>query len=318
MSRELTTAAVSTCVLCCHVSDLWAIGECNHPTCLLCSARMRVLCNQKDCPVCRLSLSQVVVLSKVRPFQSLSYSRWPSKLKHGMYFEMWDLLDIFHHITDNWCRLCPHLPPQRTFKKLKEHIKIHGLSFCDICVDGLKLFPSEFKMYTRSDLTTHRRQGDADDKSHKGHPYCQFCDERYLDNDILHMHLRKTHFWCHFCENEGKQDYYVDCHSLKKHFKEDHFLCEEGSCKQEIFTSAFRNEIDLKAHRASVHSKGMSKAEAKQARALPVEFSYTGHHFDGDMSQSKRRGQSAVPVATTHGRGDRGIRASKIRYVLQY
>lgn len=84
---------------------------------------------------------------------------------------------------------------------------------------------------------------------------------------------------------------------------------------EEILTSAFKNEIDLKAHRASAHSKGMSKAEAKQARALPVEFSIVGHHFDNDLFQSKRRGQSAIGV--THGRGDRDGRAPKIRYVLK-
>lgn len=234
-----------------------------------------------------------------------------------MYFESWDLLEKFQYITFNSCQLCPHLPPQRSFKKLKEHIKIHGLFFCDICVDGLKLFPSEFKTYTRSQLIVHRRQGDAEDKSYKGHPYCQFCDERFLDNDTLHMHLRKSHFWCHFCESEGRQDYYADCHSLKRHFRDDHFLCEEGSCRNEIFTSAFANDIDLKAHRASVHSKGMSKAETKMMRTLPVEFSITSHHYENDVPQSKRRGQFAA--AQGHGRGDREVcdqdTKAQVRYV---
>ena len=245
-------------------------------------------------------------MTKVRPFQKLSFSKWPSKLKYNMFFETWDLLDMFVYISVNWCRKCPRLPPQRTFKKLKEHIKSHGLYFCDICVDGLKLFPSEFKMYTRSELTIHRRQGDVDDKSHKGHPLCEFCDQRFLDNDALHLHLRMDHFWCHFCEGEGKQDYYMDCHSLKKHFRRDHFLCEEGSCRQEMLTSAFKNEIDLKAHQASMHSK--SKAEAKLMRALPVEFSITGYHFDNPVPQTKRRGQSAAALG--HGRGESEMRTN--------
>ena len=36
-------------------------------------------------------------------------------------------------------------------------------------------------------------QGDPDDTSHRGHPLCKFCDERYLDNDELLKHLRRDH-----------------------------------------------------------------------------------------------------------------------------
>lgn len=51
-------------------------------------------------------------------------------------------------------------------------------------------------------------QGDPDDTSHRGHPLCKFCDERYLDNDELLKHLRRDHYFCHFCDSEGAQDYY--------------------------------------------------------------------------------------------------------------
>ena len=52
-------------------------------------------------------------------------------------------------------------------------------------------------------LAQHRRVGDPEDKSHKGHPLCKFCEERYLDNDELVRHLRKDHFFCHFCDSDG-------------------------------------------------------------------------------------------------------------------
>lgn len=51
-------------------------------------------------------------------------------------------------------------------------------------------------------------QGDPDDTSHRGHPLCKFCDERYLDNDELLKHLRRDHYFCHFCDSDGAQDYY--------------------------------------------------------------------------------------------------------------
>lgn len=206
----------------------------------------------------------------------------------------------FRTLTDNRCRLCPHLPPWRNFDRLQEHVsRTHQLHFCDICVESLKLFPSEFKMYTRQKLTAHRRAGDADDSSYKGHPYCEFCDERYLDKDALHMHLRKKHFWCHFCESDGKQDFYTDIHSLRSHFKKEHYLCEEGQCYQDVLLAAFRNEIDLKAHLANSHSKGLSKAEVKKMRNLPVEFNVNSVAED-EVPMNRRR---TAPVRGIAGGG---------------
>lgn len=55
-------------------------------------------------------------------------------------------------------------------------------------------------------------------------------------------------------------------------------MCEEGDCANEQFTGAFRTEIDLKAHIATHHSKNKSKAEARQARMLELEFTYAPHN----------------------------------------
>ncbi len=39
-----------------------------------------------------------------------------------------------------------------------------------------------------------------------------------------------------------------DYEELRGHFESDHFLCTEGDCVNEQFTSAFRTEIDLKGN----------------------------------------------------------------------
>ncbi len=213
-------------------------------------------------------------MSRVRPFDTFQYQNWRSvHRQYDLYFQTRDLYREFREALDYWCPVCLDLTPFRNFRKLREHVnKTHDLHYCDICVENLKLFPSEFKAYTRPKLLTHRREGDPDDLSYKEHPLCHFCDERYLDKDTLHMHLRKQHFWCHFCESDGKQDFYSDMRSLHSHFKTDHYLCEEGDCYNDTLTSAFRNEIDLKAHRASTHSRGLSKAAVKKMRQLPMDF----------------------------------------------
>ena len=66
------------------------------------------------------------------------------------------------------------------------------------------------------------------------------------DDDELYKHLRKDHYFCHFCDADGYNQYYNTYEDLRVHFRCEHFLCEEEHCKDEKFTSVFRTEIDLK------------------------------------------------------------------------
>ena len=117
-----------------------------------------------------------------------------------------------------------------------------------------------------------RRKGDPDDSSHRGHPLCQFCEVRFVDDEELFRHLRRDHYFCHFCDADGIQAYYPDYGMLKDHFKSGHFLCEEGECIDEQFTHAFRTELDLKAHRLERHK--LNKAESRQNRQVDVDLSF--------------------------------------------
>lgn len=69
-----------------------------------------------------------------------------------------------------------------------------------------------------------------------------------MDSDELFRHLRREHLYCHFCDADGKHQYYNSYDDLRTHFLEEHYLCEEGDCKNEQFTSVFRTEIDLKGY----------------------------------------------------------------------
>lgn len=51
----------NTCVVCFKVVEIFSIGECDHPVCYECSTRMRVLCKQNECPICRTDMSKVSV-----------------------------------------------------------------------------------------------------------------------------------------------------------------------------------------------------------------------------------------------------------------
>lgn len=61
---------------------------------------------------------------------------------------------------------------------------------------------------------------------------------------------------------------------LVKHFGDSHHLCSEGDCANQStrFTHAFASDIDLKAHKAQVHNKNLSKAQSREARTIELDF----------------------------------------------
>uniref|UniRef100_A0A8D1X4S7 RING-type E3 ubiquitin transferase n=1 Tax=Sus scrofa TaxID=9823 RepID=A0A8D1X4S7_PIG len=262
-----------SCVLCCGDLEATALGRCDHPVCYRCSTKMRVLCEQRYCAVCREELRQVVFGKKLPAFATIPIHQLQHEKKYDIYFADGKVFALYRQLLQHECPRCPELPPFGLFGDLEQHMrKQHELFCCKLCLKHLKIFTYERKWYSRKDLARHRMQGDPDDTSHRGHPLCKFCDERYLDNDELLKHLRRDHYFCHFCDSDGAQDYYSDYKYLREHFREKHFLCEEGRCSTEQFTHAFRTEIDLKAHRTACHSR--SRAEARQNRQIDLQFSY--------------------------------------------
>ncbi|XP_017271975.1 E3 ubiquitin-protein ligase ZNF598 [Kryptolebias marmoratus] len=272
---DLTTAKDSekTCVLCCQDNDIFALGKCDHPVCYRCSTKMRVLCDQKYCAVCREELDKVVFIKKLKAFQSLPYQQFPCEKKHDIYFGDEMIFSQYRRLLLSECPLCREPKVFSRFEELEQHMrKQHEVFCCKLCLKHLKIFSYERKWYNRKELARHRAHGDPDDTSHRGHPLCKFCDDRYLDNDELLKHLRRDHYFCHFCDADGSQEYYSDYKYLSEHFRESHYLCEEGRCSSEQFTHAFRTEIDYKAHKASAHSK--NRAEARQNRQIDLQFTY--------------------------------------------
>ncbi|XP_075420599.1 E3 ubiquitin-protein ligase ZNF598 isoform X2 [Tenrec ecaudatus] len=266
-----------SCVLCCGDLEATALGRCDHPVCYRCSTKMRVLCEQRYCAVCREELHQVVFGKQLPAFASIVLQQLQHEKRHDIYFTDSKVFALYRQLLQHECPRCPALPPFGLFGDLEQHMRRqHELFCCKLCLKHLKIFTHERKWYSRRDLARHRMQGDPDDTSHRGHPLCKFCDERYLDNDELLKHLRRDHYFCHFCDADGAQDYYSDYTYLREHFREKHFLCEEGRCNLEQFTHAFRTEIDLKAHRTACHSR--SRAEARQNRHIDLQFSFTPRH----------------------------------------
>nr|XP_025043641.1 E3 ubiquitin-protein ligase ZNF598 [Pelodiscus sinensis] len=225
-------------------------------------------------PVCCL---QVVFGRKLASFSTIPINQLQHEKKYDIYFADGKVFALYRQLLQHECPLCAETRPFSTIVDLEQHMrKQHELFCCKLCVKLFKIFTSERKWYSRKDLARHRIHGDPDDTSHRGHPLCKFCDERYLDNDELLKHLRRDHYFCHFCDSDGAQEYYSDYEYLREHFREKHFLCEEGQCNTEQFTHAFRTEIDYKAHKTACHSK--NRAEARQNRQIDLQFNYAPRH----------------------------------------
>lgn len=287
----------STCPLCYQNIKIYAIGPCDHIICHVCSTRMRVVCKQMYCPVCRADLPQVVFMEKQHLYSGIITHRFPRDRETHIFFQNNRIRLEYYKLLSHGCQLCPDRAPDKTFKALQDHMrKEHELFYCDLCVEHLQIFTSERKSYPRRELAMHRRKGDADDKSYRGHPLCEFCDKRYFDKDELLRHLRRDHYFCHFCESTGiSNQFYSDYDNLREHFRAEHFLCEEGDCRYQEFSHAFSSDIDFKAHIAAVHSRSMSKFQARQNRQIDVEINLPPRYRERD-----RRGGHSVGRGRAH------------------
>ncbi|KAJ8883750.1 hypothetical protein PR048_015604 [Dryococelus australis] len=288
-----------TCVVCFKNVTIFSVGECDHAVCYECSTRMRVLCRQNECPICRQDMPKVMFIKKVRPFKDLTNHTYPMDKKFKICFESSDIQASYDKLLEHVCTICRNRPAFRTFQNLKDHMrKEHELQYCDLCVANLNIFTAERRCYTRPELALHRRKGDPDDRSHKGHPMCEFCQQRYMDNDELFRHLRRDHLFCHFCDADGYHRFYSTAATLHHDSLKTFLLCQQCPCTSEPFTVNFRTTIHFRegmlnssnlfghlcdqiyrAHNRIFKRKRKRKAEEellKRSRSATVEVTF-GH-----------------------------------------
>ncbi|XP_040581768.1 uncharacterized protein [Lepeophtheirus salmonis] len=281
-----TKGSTFECPVCFTTAVHFSVGICNHSICQECSVRMRVLLGANECPICRQDLPEVYQTVSLTSFPKSSLLNEFFDRKSGIRFENEDVQRKFKSLVQHVCSICEDHVGFPNLKQLETHCqRKHELFYCQLCSEHLNLFTHERRLYTRTLLATHRRKGDRDDKSHKGHPCCEFCNQRFMDNEALFLHLRKEHYFCHFCDSHGQNNtYYPNYDTLRDHFGEQHYLCTEPSCKDSQFTHAFKSEIDFKAHLVEKHSfKNMT---------VDVEFNYKNRRGG---AHSSRGGRNKIP-----------------------
>lgn len=61
MSSDSADNLENICVVCFKNVNIYSVGNCDHMVCYECSTRMRVLCRQNECPICRQDLPKVCI-----------------------------------------------------------------------------------------------------------------------------------------------------------------------------------------------------------------------------------------------------------------
>lgn len=139
MSGTNDSCTSNTCVVCYKNVEIYSIGMCQHPVCYECSTRMRVLCRQNECPICRQDLPKVVFTREIKPFRYLCRGNLLDN-QYAIYFGSSDIQEKFNDLLANTCSICKEKQLFSSFSSLKDHMRHrHELHYCDLCVENLKV-----------------------------------------------------------------------------------------------------------------------------------------------------------------------------------
>uniref|UniRef100_A0A7N0UAI5 RING-type E3 ubiquitin transferase n=1 Tax=Kalanchoe fedtschenkoi TaxID=63787 RepID=A0A7N0UAI5_KALFE len=307
-----------TCVVCAETLEWVAYGSCGHrEVCSTCVARLRFICNDRRCCLCKFESSTVFVTKALGEYTNVikDFSTLPSDPTEGRAGPYWyhEGTHAYFDDSDHYkmikatCKLtCSECDKENGssekysrrrgafagIEKLKDHLfHQHKLSMCNLCLEGRKVFICEQKLFTRAQLGQHISTGDSEvDGSEserggfKGHPSCQFCRNHFYGDNELYLHMSTEHYTCHIClrRHPGQYDYYDSYNDLENHFRADHFLCEDEACLTKKFV-VFASESEMKRHNAMDHGGQMSRYQRNAALQIPVSFQFR------ETSEQERR-----------------------------
>ena len=192
-------------------------------------------------------------------------------------------------------------------KQLKAHLReAHDRFFCEVCLEGRKVFVSQQVTYSRQSLDKHKRgaAGDADAPlgGFAGHPACRFCRKNFYDEGAMFHHMQSAHETCHLCRRNAPETfvYYRDYDELERHYTTAHHPCLHPECLAKKFV-VFQNCEELKNHEASSTAALRTKAEREcAARARRVQHE-RGQRGRGRRPRSRTRGRAGEPAEGPEG-----------------
>ncbi|KAI0493372.1 hypothetical protein KFK09_023488 [Dendrobium nobile] len=311
------------CAVCAESLEWVAYGSCGHrDVCSTCVVRLRFVLGDRRCCICKTECPSVFATRALGSFTEakVNFSEFPPGVTEGQHGKYWyhedsqaffDDVDHYRMISAMCrlsCSICDNDAEElrkdrsnrrhrfKNIEQLKGHLyHQHKMFMCNLCMEGRKIFISEQKLYTRSQLRQHVTTGDSEvDGSESerggftGHPMCEFCKNPFYGDTELYMHMSREHFTCHICQRQhpGQYDYYRSYEDLETHFLQDHFLCENEACLAKKFV-VFQTDAEMKRHNAIEHGGHMSRAKRNAALQIPISFRYRRN--EQDQRRGRRR-----------------------------
>ncbi|KAJ6686771.1 EBR1 [Salix purpurea] len=296
-----------SCAVCAEALEWVAYGACAHrDVCSTCVARLRCICDDRRCCICKSESSIVFVTKALGDYTRIinDFLLLPPEPKEGRMGSYWYHEDTqaFFDDADHYkmikamcrlsCSVCDKEESNdgskrrgkfRNINQLKGHLfHQHKLHMCSLCLEGRKVFICEQKLYTRAQLNQHISTGDSEvDGSESerggfmGHPMCEFCKTPFYGDNELYTHMSTEHYTCHLCQRQhpGQYEYYKNYDDLEIHFRRDHFLCDDEGCLAKKFI-VFQTEAELKRHNTIEHAGHMSRSQRNAALQIPTSFRY--------------------------------------------
>ena len=290
------------CAICAEPLTHVAYGPCGHKdACVECVARLRFVLDDRRCVICQVSCERVFATRHMGEYTETigadGFEALPKKARAGqlhhdekldMFFDDDAVCGKVKALRSLVCGECVRdaggdagvVTQHSSVKALKAHMREkHGKFFCEVCLEGRKVFLSEQVLYTRAQLDKHRYGASADvdnafgQSGFKGHPSCKYCRKFFYDEGQLYTHMQQAHETCHMCRrvNPDKHVYYRDYEELERHFRKDHHACLHPDCLAKKFV-VFTSPQELKNHEGLEHGRAMTKAERQAALRIDVGF----------------------------------------------
>ncbi|CAM6122725.1 unnamed protein product [Calypogeia fissa] len=321
------------CAVCAEPLEWIAYGPCGHrEVCFTCIARLRFVLNDKSCCICKQECPKVYIAKALGAYTRV-VADWNSLLQNNdncsrqsnnlwydnaldAYFDDESPFKIIKAMCRLYCSICERategeaealakgmMKKGDTFHNIdalrRHHSTVHKVFMCELCLEGRKVFTSEQKLYSKSQLHQHSRRGDSElmhpDGEEQlggfaGHPWCHFCRKAFYSDNELYQHMSRDHYTCHICQRArpGQYEYYQNYDHLEAHFRQRHALCENQECLAKKFV-VFPNESELRRHDATAHGEHMSRSQRNAACQIPVSFNYPRR--PGQDSRRGGRGQ---------------------------
>eukprot|EP00434_Breviolum_minutum_P008082 symbB.v1.2.007127.t1/scaffold435.1/size205859/2 len=257
--------AAEHCILCWEEQPTYvSIGRCRHAeVCWVCTLRLRFLNQDTRCPLCNEELGEVLLTNDTTASVDSMDLVGLNHEDPWIYFADDIIRRAVLQLLGYRCQIerCAQKDSAfTTLRQLEDHLWYsHWRQLCRVCLHDRSAFVCEQRVYASKDIDRHYRHGDPADLMNQramptvpAHPQCQFCKQRFFNEESLLAHMYRRHVVCQLCDSLGqKNQFYLNLKCLSRHYQERHYDCEHGGYRQ----TAFAEERALIEHYQKAHNQ---------------------------------------------------------------